>query len=98
MIGSPGETLKEINDTLRLIRQIKPDYVQFSITCPYPDTPLYKKLLKEGGIDNDVWLEFAENPSINFVPPIASEYFNREELEELVTKAYKRVYFSLPFV
>lgn len=98
MIGSPGETLEEINDTLRFIRQIKPDYVQFSITCPYPATPLYKRLLDEGKIKNDVWLEFVEHPDIKFVPPVASEYFNRRELEGMAAQAYRKVYFSLPFI
>lgn len=98
MIGSPGENLKEIDDTLRFIKQIKPDYIQFCITCPYPATPLYKKLLEEGKIANDVWLEFAQNPTVNFTPPIASEYFNRQELETLVTQAYRKVYFSLPLI
>ncbi len=98
MIGSPGETGKEINDTLNFIKQIMPNYVQFCITCPYPATPLYRKLLEEGKIKSDVWLEFSKNPHINFVPPIASEYFSREELERIVARAYRRVYFSLPFI
>lgn len=98
MLGSPGENLEEIDDTLKLVKQIKPDYVQFSITCPYPATPLYKKLLSEGRIKTDVWLEFAENPDINFVPPIASEYFDRKKLEELVTRAYRRAYFNSSFI
>jgi radical SAM superfamily enzyme YgiQ (UPF0313 family) len=98
MIGSPGEGLREINDTLRFVKSIKPNYVQFCITCPYPATPLYKKLLEEGRITRDVWLEFVENPSINFIPPVASEYFNREQLEALVVRAYKKSYFTLPFI
>jgi len=98
MIGSPGEGLREINDTLRFVKSIKPNYVQFCITCPYPATPLYKKLLEGGRITRDVWLEFVENPSINFIPPLASEYFNREQLKTLVVRAYKKSYFTLPFI
>lgn len=98
MIGSPGESIREINDSIRFINQINPDYVQFSITCPYPATQLYKEALDKGIIKNDVWLEFAENPNINFVPPIASEYFNRKELEKLVARSYRQIYFSFPFL
>lgn len=98
MFGSPGETGKEINDTLNFIKEIKPDYAQFSITCPYPATPLYKELLEEGKIKSDVWLEFAENPDVNFIPPIASEYYSRQDLERIVAKAYRKVYFNAPFL
>lgn len=98
MIGSPGETTKEINDTLDFIKQIMPNYVQFCITCPYPATPLYKKLLEEGKINGDIWLEFSKDPKINFIPPIASEYFSREELERITARAYRKTYFSLPFI
>ena len=45
-----------------------------------------------------MWLEFVENPSLDFVPPVASEYFDRQRLEQLVTGAYKKVYFTLPFI
>lgn len=98
MIGSPGEGLKEIEDSIKFIKKIKPDYVQFSITCPYPATPLYEELVKAGKIKSDVWLEFVEHPSADFSPPIASEFFDRNELEKLTAKAYKEVYFSLPFL
>lgn len=98
MIGSPGEGVKEIDDTLRFVKTIRPDYAQFCITCPYPATPLYKKLLEEGKISSDVWLEFVENPTLDFIPPIASEYFNREQLKAFVIRAYKKSYFTLPFI
>jgi radical SAM superfamily enzyme YgiQ (UPF0313 family) len=98
MIGSPGEGIKEIDDSIRFIRKIKPDYVQFSITCPYPATELYQQALDRKIIKSDVWLEFAENPDSNFVPPISSDHFNREELEAITAKAYRKVYFSLPFI
>lgn len=98
MVGSPGETIKEIDDTLRFAKEIDPDYLQFSITCPYPATPLYEILLKEGRIKSDVWLEFAENPSFDFKPPVASEYFTRGELEDMVRRLYRSFYFRPGFL
>lgn len=41
MIGSPGETKKEILETIRFAQKINPDFAQFSITTTYPNTDLY---------------------------------------------------------
>ena len=98
MIGSPGEGLKEIRDTIQFVKKLRPDYVQFSITCPYPATELYSMLLDEGKIADDVWLQFVEQPDRDFDPPLATDAFTRDELERLVAKAYRSVYFSLPFI
>lgn len=98
IIGSPGETLDEYKKTLKFIKKVKPDYLQFSIMCPYPGTDLYNNALERGLIKNDIWFQYAENPFINIDSPVWSEYFNREELEQLVKKSYKSFYFSFYFI
>jgi anaerobic magnesium-protoporphyrin IX monomethyl ester cyclase len=44
MVGTPGETEQDVNETLDFIREVKPNFISFSIFTPYPGTPLYKKL------------------------------------------------------
>lgn len=98
MVGSPGETMDEIKETIVFVKRLKPNYAQFSIVCPYPDTDLYRLGLKKGIIDNDVWLDFSENPSADFTPPIWGEYFSRVELEKIAKKMYKEFYLTPHFI
>lgn len=51
MVGSPGETKQTLDATMRLIKEIKPDYFVSYITTPLPGTELYDVALNEGIID-----------------------------------------------
>ncbi|NUO08805.1 MAG: cobalamin B12-binding domain-containing protein [Candidatus Brocadia sp.] len=92
MIGCPGETRKEIMETIAFARELKPDFVHITIFTPFPATEIYKMGLKEGIIKNDFWLEFAKNPTKDFQPQCWEEHFTRRELQELLVYAYKSFY------
>lgn len=98
MIGSPGETRVHIKDTIRFAKKLKPDYVQFSVTTPYPGTELYRMALSQGIISKDVWKEFAQCPSVNFVPPLWTEHLSRNELLQLLDFSYRQFYLSFWFI
>ena len=93
MIGNPTETKEDILATIKFAKKINPDYVHITITIPYPATDLYSLALKEGIVDKDVWLEFAKNPSLEFIPPVWNQNLTRDELCSLVKLAYKEFYF-----
>lgn len=97
MIGSPSETLEDIEMSVALIKLIKPTYVQFSVTVPYPGTDLYRTALERGIIKNDVWADFARNPQ-PFEPPLWEENFTRQELLNLLKKCYRQFYLSPGFI
>ena len=98
MVGSPGETMNEIMETIKFVKKLKPDYAQFSIVCPYPDTDMYRIGLRKGIIKEDVWLNFSRNPSKNFTPPVWSEHFSRQELEKITKKMFKEFYLTPHFI
>jgi radical SAM superfamily enzyme YgiQ (UPF0313 family) len=56
MIGNPGETEASINETIELIRRIKPDKIRTTLTLVYPATGLYEICLKNGFISDVYWL------------------------------------------
>ena len=56
MIGNPNETEKSINETIELIRLVKPDKIRTTLTMIYPATELYEVCKKKGIIDDDYWL------------------------------------------
>ncbi len=91
MIGNPQETKEDIKKTLRLIRSIKADYVMISMFAPFPKTVFYQTGIEQN-IFPDVWLEFAQNPQMDFRMPIWNEYFSREELQKFIMNGYRSFY------
>lgn len=92
MIGSPGETEADIRETMRVMRELDPDFVHITILTPFPGTQIYLDALERGIIKRDVWREFAANPTPDFQPPHWGEHFTREELSKLLIEAYKGFY------
>lgn len=92
ILGNPGETEKEIRDTIDYSLKLDADYVHISVMTPFPGTRLYRMGLEEGILTNDYWREYARNPSPDFVPMVWEENFSAEELYDWVIKAYKAFY------
>lgn len=59
MLGYPGETADSIKKTINLALELNPDFVMFTVTTPYPKTPLYAMARGKGYIINDYWREFS---------------------------------------
>lgn len=92
IIGQQTETAADIADTMRLARELDPNYAHFTVFCPYPGTEIYFKGLESGVIKEDVWRKFSENPSDGFELPVWEENFTRHELREMLVKCYKAFY------
>jgi len=92
MIGGPNETKETTLQSISFAKKIKPDFVHFSITTPFPSTELYTLALERGITKSDVWKEFARNPTPDFRPPLWEENMTREQMIGLLTKAYKEFY------
>jgi anaerobic magnesium-protoporphyrin IX monomethyl ester cyclase len=92
MIGSPRETRETIADTVNFAKKLNAGYVHFSITTPFPATDLYRMGLEEGILKSDYWREYAMNPTPGFTPQVWEENLAKEELIDLLHKAYKRFY------
>jgi len=58
--GSPGETWETIQETIELIREIKPLSVIFYILDIFPGTQLYADLKTRSHVTDDVWLNKIE--------------------------------------
>jgi anaerobic magnesium-protoporphyrin IX monomethyl ester cyclase len=92
MIGHPTETIEDIRDTMELAKQLDPNYVHFTIFCPYPATEAYFQGLKSGILKEDVWRKFSANPKEDFELPFWEENFTADELRTLLVQAYKGFY------
>jgi radical SAM superfamily enzyme YgiQ (UPF0313 family) len=91
MLGYPGETKEQMQETMRLAKRLNPDFVQYAITAFYPATKIYHDAVKHGMIE-DFWQTIAEHPYQDASIPIASDLYSREELVEILTQAYNSFY------
>jgi len=98
MIGIPEETLEDIYQTFKVMKDLNPDYVHITILTPFPGTNIYFDGLRNGVIKKDYWKEFAKNPTSGFVPPHWAEFFTLEELKIFLAKGYKSFYFRPAYI
>jgi len=94
IIGNPGEGQKEIEDTIKLARELKPSYAQFSRMTPFPATKLYDMAIERKIISYDYWKEYAKNPYVRIQPQFWTEHFTQEQLADLADYATHKFYFS----
>jgi radical SAM superfamily enzyme YgiQ (UPF0313 family) len=92
MLGSPGETLRDIKKTIKVMKELDPDFAHITVLTPFPGTRIYRDALDRGIIKSDVWREFAKSPRNDFIPPHWGEHFSKEELNNLLVEAYKGFY------
>lgn len=53
MLGSPGETLETIQETIRFAREAHLDSFQVSFFTPFPGSPIYGEIARHGVLDED---------------------------------------------
>jgi radical SAM superfamily enzyme YgiQ (UPF0313 family) len=59
MIGShPDETQEDVQETIRLLHQVRPDYASVAIGVPFPGTPLRRIMAERGLIESDDWTRY----------------------------------------
>lgn len=93
LIGAPEETKEEITDTIKLAIKLDPEYAQFSILTPYPNSSFYSMALQEGVFSRDYLREYATNPTRNLTFKVWDKVLTEKELRELLEYAYKSFYF-----
>ncbi len=98
MIGIPGETREDMENTFDFAAELNPDYCQFSICTPYPKTELYNRMLRDGIIPFDYWQEFAERPYEGFKVKFWNPNFEEEELREIQQHGLRKFYSRPRFI
>jgi len=71
MIGLPGETAKDINNSINKLASLEPGFLFPHITVAYPNTILFDMGLKKGIFHSDVWYDFVDGntPLPHYVEP-----------------------------
>ncbi|MFH1776969.1 MAG: radical SAM protein [Candidatus Omnitrophota bacterium] len=92
MLGAPNETSTQIKKTIAFAKKLNPDYCHFSLTTPFPKTPLYAYCLKSGIFEQDFWQQFALSPTPVFKPRLCCHNIPAAELKKFLNLAYKTFY------
>lgn len=94
MLGLPNETAEDSRRTIEFAKELDLDFAQFSIFIPYPGTPLYESLNKEGKIKNGDWDLFNQSVGLSDKePPYVPDGYSSKELSLMQRKAYREFYF-----
>jgi len=92
MIAYIHETPQTIKKTISLAKNLNPDLIMFTITTPYPGTPLYDMAQKEGFIEGDYWREFSLGLRDDRLPYLVPD------AERWIRKAYRSFYFRPNYI
>ncbi len=93
MIGLPSESMEEALETIKFAKELDPMWAQFTVTIPYPGTPMFNQLESAGKIRNHEWSNYNTwggwaDKSLPFVPDGWSE----QQMKEMQKKALRMFY------
>lgn len=88
MIGLPGDTEKDVSETLKFAIDLDIDSAQFSIATPFPGTPFFDMARENGWLTTLDWTMYdgANCAVINY------PWLKKEEIEKLYQNALKKFY------
>lgn len=88
MIGNPGETRESIEKTLRVAKEIRPDYADFSFSTAFPGTKLYEMARQNG------WLLDNYDPANIRLDECTmnATRMSTDELRGMFRKVYRKFY------
>lgn len=82
MLGNPEETHEDIEKTYQLIGRIKPNYVAFAFTTPFPGTELNKMAVENGWIPKEY--NFSAEWAVRDAElPVMEVNFSKKELQAI---------------
>lgn len=95
MFGLPGEEEKDLKETIKFAKKLRPDVAKFSITTPLPSTPLFNDWKKKGYILSTNWDDYGfyrekkvyEHPNLSL-----------STLTKYLSLAYRSFYFSPAYI
>jgi len=88
ILGLENDTRAGILKTIEYAKKLNTLVAQFTIATPYPGTPYYEKLKKEGRIMADNWEDYDA-----YTPVFKHKSLSSEELLALKEKAFVSYYF-----
>ncbi len=101
MLGSHvDETPEEVELTWQLAKQIEPDYITYTVACPYPGTELWEECKRRGYLVYEAdgrpdWRRYGYYPGL---PPWRFTHFSAEEMLATQKRFLRRFYLDPRFM
>jgi radical SAM superfamily enzyme YgiQ (UPF0313 family) len=93
VIGFPGETEETAWETVNFLSSLTPDDIGCYIATPYPGTPMYEEVVKNG------WLRVTDfNKYDTATPTFETPQLSMEKLREIKYKAHQKFYLRPAYV
>ena len=89
ILGYPGETAQEMDQTIDFSIKLDPDYSQFSILTPFPGTPIYYELKQKGLLGTEDWSKYTVLDSVVNYEKLG---LTKKLVERKLNKAYLKFY------
>lgn len=97
IIGLPGETKETIEQTRRLIREVKPDILQVAVASPFPGTEFYDWCKDNGYLLTDDPNEYLDDDG-HQKAIISYPALSNKEMVHAVNSILREYYLSLRYV
>jgi radical SAM superfamily enzyme YgiQ (UPF0313 family) len=93
VIGFPGETEETAWETINFINSLNPDDIGCYVATPYPGTPMYEEVIKNG------WLRVTDfNKYDTATPTFETPYLSMDKIREIKYKAHQKFYLRPSYV
>ncbi len=93
VIGFPGETEETAWETINFIKKLNPDDIGFYVATPYPGTPMYEQVIKNG------WLRITDfNKYDTATPTFETPWLSMDRIREIRYKAHQQFYLRPAYV
>ncbi len=93
VLGFPGETERTAKETIKFVSSLNPEDVGFYVATPYPGTPMYEEVIKNG------WLRVTDFDRYDTAgPTFETPELSMEKLAEIRGKAYQQFYLRPGYV
>ncbi|MHA1238233.1 MAG: B12-binding domain-containing radical SAM protein [Candidatus Odinarchaeia archaeon] len=93
MLFYPGETEDSLKNTFKLLRELDPDLVQFSIATPFPGTKFYEEVKQNNMLRYKKWFKY------DIVTPVLKlPDFTATQMKRIWEKAYTSFYLRPSYI
>ena len=94
ILGLPGETVEEMRETIRFVKELSPDLAGFNLFKPLPGSSLFKQLDRQGRLLNKNWDDY----SIKQTRSVVRDDHDQALLENMLRTAYLTFFFRPRYV
>ncbi len=91
MLGYPGESRAEIEETVSFSRRIGLDWASYTVTVPNPLTALFDEAVSRGLVSEDFWARYTA-AGLKAIPRFRTEEFTESYVSRVLQRAYVLFY------